>query len=163
MDSRNLTHNLRVPANCAFTSQHSDPDSAQINGAAAKGSLGMPNGGLQVINPCGAIYNRILHQLTQEDAISNYEFADQSMLSDLFYNRWVPLPYIYNALKTLRWKGVHDAIWRDDQVKNVHMLLSPKGWDEEPGKATDETHNWWHDLNFERKTDEQYKGIDDGF
>ena len=158
-----LTPQIRIPENCAFTSQHSTPNEAQTNGASGKGSHGMPNGGLQVINPCGAIYNRILHQLTQDDAIDTYEFADQSMLSDLFYDRWVTLPYVYNALKTLRWKGVHDAIWRDDEVKNVHMILGPKAWDEKEGEASDETHKWWHALNRERKDEERGKGIDDEF
>lgn len=123
----------------------------------------MPNGGLQVINPSSSIYNRILEQLTHSDAIDTYEFADQSMLSDLFYNRWVPLPYVYNALKTLRWEGVHGEIWRDDEVKNVHMILSPKAWDEEEGKESDETHKWWHALNKKRLLQEEKMGIKDGF
>jgi len=152
----------RIPENCAFTTQHSDPDNAQSHGASATSSHGMPNGGLQVINPSRAIYDRIMHQLTQD--VSSYEFADQSMLSELFFNRWVTLPYVYNALKTLRWEGVHDAIWRDDEVKNVHMLLSPKAWDEEVGKHSDETHRWWHVLNAERLADEKKRGIkEDGF
>jgi lipopolysaccharide biosynthesis glycosyltransferase len=121
----------------------------------------MPNGGLQVINPSLPIYNRIMHQLTLD--VSTYEFADQSMLAELFFDRWVTLPYVYNALKTLRWDGVHDVIWRDEEVKNVHMLLSPKAWDEEEGKASDETHKWWHVLNRERLEEEKARGVEDGF
>ena len=91
-------------------------------------------------------------------------FCDsKSLLGDLFFGRWVPLPYTYNALKTLRWKGVHDAIWRDDEVKNVHYILSPKPWDEKKEDAKDETHPWWHDMNEERLKSEKAKGIDDGF
>lgn len=96
------------------------------------------------------------------------EFADQSLLSDLFRGCWVPLPYIYNALKTLRWEGVHKEIWRDDKVKNIHYILSPKPWDEldESGewKGTDETHVWWVKANKERLREEAEKGIvKDGF
>lgn len=122
----------------------------------------MPNGGLQVVNPSEATYNLILDQLTK-DATVNYEFADQSLLGDLFNGRWVTLPYIYNALKTLRWKGVHDIIWRDDKVKNVHYILGPKPWDEEATESTEDLNKWWHELNTERKKAEKGNGIDDGF
>jgi lipopolysaccharide biosynthesis glycosyltransferase len=123
----------------------------------------MPNGGLQVVNPSKATYDLISGKLTSSDA-SNYEFADQSLLGDVFNGRWVALPYVYNALKTLRWKGVHDPIWRDDEVKNIHYILSPKPWDEKEGeKSVDETHEWWKNVNATRKKEERSKGIDDGF
>ncbi|KAJ9638931.1 hypothetical protein H2199_006792 [Coniosporium tulheliwenetii] len=151
-----------IPENCAFTTQHSDPDRAQKEGAPPTAGLGMPNGGLQVVNPSSEVYSLILDKLSNDTAI-NYDFADQSLLSDLFYGRWVALPYIYNALKTLRWEGVHAQIWRDSEVKNAHILLSPKPWDERPGEESDETHRWWWRANLVRKEDERAKGIDDGF
>ena len=123
----------------------------------------MPNGGLQVVNPSQYLYNKILNGLTSSSAIENYEFADQSLLSDIFCGRWVPLPYIYNALKTLRWQGVHSEIWRDDRVKNIHYILSPKPWDEKLGEERNETHAWWLRVNDERLAGEREKGIDDGF
>ena len=123
----------------------------------------MVNGGLQVVNPSDLVYNLILERLS-DSSIENYEFADQSLLSDLFKSRWVALPYIYNALKTLRWKDVHAPIWRDDKVKNVHFILSPKPWDEKPGDdVKDETHPWWHRLNEERLARERENDIEDGF
>ena len=78
---------------------------------------------------------------------------------------------MYNALKTLRWKGVHDAIWRDDKVKNVHFILSPKPWDETqesladaPVAPRDESHEWWWEINNERlKHEKTQMGLDDGF
>ncbi|KAI9813415.1 MAG: hypothetical protein M1827_004090 [Pycnora praestabilis] len=152
-----------TPANCAFTTQHSKPDIAQKEGASSKAGLGMPNGGLQVVNPSDKIYDLILQQMTSDTAIENYEFADQSLLGDLFNGRWVAIPYVYNALKTMRWKDVHSAIWRDEEIKNVHLLLSPKPWDEKPGEETDETHKWWMKANLERLAKEKQKGIDDGF
>lgn len=96
------------------------------------------------------------------------DFADQSLLSDLFKGCWVPLPYTYNALKTLRWEGVHAPIWRDDRVKNIHYILSPKPWDEmtPDGKNTskDPTHAWWVDFNNERLELEKKLGVSgDGF
>ncbi|CEJ55894.1 Putative Glycosyl transferase family protein [Penicillium brasilianum] len=160
-----------IPANCAFTSQHDDPDTAQTVGAPSTAGLGIPNGGLQVVNPSQGTYDKISAQLASSTA-SSYDFADQSLLGDVFYGRWVAIPYIYNALKTLRWKGVHDAIWRDEHVKNVHYILSPKPWDEWAAKqkgqvvsqkSQDPSHAWWISLNEERLKDEEVKGLRDQF
>ncbi|MCJ1484098.1 hypothetical protein MMC06_004266 [Schaereria dolodes] len=152
-----------IHENCAHTTQHSDPDKAQIEGPAPTAGLAMPNGGLQVVNPCAETYRIILDRMTSSSAVENYEFADQSLLADSFEGRWVGLPYIYNALKTMRWKDVHATIWRDDRVKNVHLLLSPKPWDEKPGEETDETHKWWWAVNKERLAEEKKSSIDDKF
>ncbi|KAF8858938.1 nucleotide-diphospho-sugar transferase [Acephala macrosclerotiorum] len=156
-----------IPENCAFTSQHNTPDIAQTVGPdPAVGPLGFMNGGLQVVNPCTAVYNQIV-AFMESDA-SNMDFADQSLLSDLYKGRWVPLPYVYNALKTLRWEGVHHQIWKDKEVKNVHYILAPKPWDEMDGEGrnvgSDPTHQWWVDMNNERLKAEEEKGLKkDGF
>ncbi|KAJ3199297.1 hypothetical protein HDU83_004147 [Entophlyctis luteolus] len=156
-----------IPENCAFTSQHDTPDIAQTVGPdPAVGPLGFMNGGLQVVNPCKAVYDQII--VFMESNAANMDFADQSLLSDLYRGRWVPLPYTYNALKTLRWEGVHNQIWRDDQVKNVHYILTPKPWDQVDADGnnlgTDPTHQWWVDINNERLKHELKIGIKiDGF
>jgi hypothetical protein len=155
-----------TPENCAFTSQHGDPEKAQVDGAPSDLGITMPNGGLQVVVPSGYVYEQILSAL-QDEKTSSYDFSDQSLLGDLFHGRWVALPYIYNALKTLRWKGVHDAIWRDDKVKNIHYILSPKPWDETPeDKSKPEregSNQWWWDIHNKRLSEEKPRGIDDGF
>lgn len=149
----------RIPANCAYTTQHDSPDIAQSTGPPNTAGLGIPNGGLQVVNPCQATYDKIVERLSTS-ATSNYHFADQSLLEDMFYGRWVALPYIYNALKTLRWKGIHDAIWRDDCVKNVHYIFSEKPWDEKTdGQSSDPSHAWWISLNAGRLAEERERGI----
>ena len=152
-----------IPANCAFTSQHDHPDEAQHTGAPPTAGIASPNGGLVVCNPSQGIYDKILETMKNGDLTSSYDFADQSLLGERFYDRWVPLPYIYNALKTLRVKGVHDAIWRDDEVKNIHYILSPKPWDEKVEDVQEESHLWWHKLNAERLAEEKDRGIVDGF
>jgi lipopolysaccharide biosynthesis glycosyltransferase len=141
--------------------QHDNPDVAQTTGASPIAGLGIPNGGLQVVSPAQAIYDKILGQLATSTT-SSYDFADQSLLGDLFYGRWVALPYIYNALKTLRWEGVHNTIWRDENVKNVHYILSPKPWDES-GPSKDPSHAWWTSLNEKRLSEEQETGVRDQF
>ncbi|CAG8958195.1 hypothetical protein HYFRA_00000547 [Hymenoscyphus fraxineus] len=155
-----------IPENCAFTSQHDTPDIAQTVGPdPAVGPLGFMNGGLQVVNPSNDVYNLIVDYM--ENNAINMDFADQSLLSDLFKGCWVPLPYTYNALKTLRWEGVHHQIWRDDEVKNVHYIFGIKPWDDltgNDGKPSDPTHIWWLDVNKERLAEEKAKGIAvDGF
>lgn len=155
-----------VPENCAFTSQHGEPEKAQTEGAPSSAGLAMPNGGLQVVVPSAEAYDAISSALGSE-ATTEYEFSDQSLLGDVFNGRWVGIPYIYNALKTLRWKGVHDAIWRDDKVKNVHYILSPKPWDEndedKKKEGRDGSNQWWWDINEKRLAEEKKNGIQDGF
>ena len=151
----------RIPENCAYTSQHDHPDAAQTQGPSPTSGLGIPNGGLQVVNPSKVLYNLIQERMASDTAVMNYEFADQSLLSDLFAGRWVALPYTYNALKTSR--ETHAPIWRDDEVKNMHFLLSPKPWDEKLGEESNATHKWWIEANTERLREEQQRGIDDGF
>jgi len=152
-----------VPESCAFTHQHSTPEEAQTTGAPCDTGLQFINGGLQVLNPSMAIYTLILDTL-KLPATANYAFADQSLLSDLFRHRWVPIPYIYNALKTLRWHDVHASIWRDENIKNVHYILMPKPWTTRETTEDDEvTHGWFFKLNDERLAKEKEAGIDDGF
>ena len=120
---------LRVPSACAFSSQHSDPEGGQINGASSALSFEMPNTGLLVINPSQSIYGKIMSKLRDTEAVSKYIFPDQNLLVDVFHANWVSLPYIYNGLKTMR--TVHHLIWKDDNVKNVHYIFSPKPWEED--------------------------------
>jgi Glycosyl transferase family 8 len=152
-----------IPENCAFTTQHDKPDEAQKTGAPPTAGISSPNGGLVVVVPSQGIYDKILQVLKDGDKTANYDFADQALLGDVFYGRWVALPYVYNALKTLRWEGVHQQIWRDGQVKNIHYILSPKPWDEKTGKSSEETHQWWHKMNASRLAKEESTGIKDGF
>ena len=152
-----------VPANCAFTSQHDAPKEAQHTGPGPTAGIGCPNGGLVVVNPSRGVYDKILDALKDGNITGGYEFADQSLLGDLFRGRWIGLPYIYNALKTMRWKVVHSDIWRDEEVKNVHYILSPKPWDESLETTKDGAHRWWIEMNMERLAAERANGIDDSF
>ncbi|ATY66592.1 glycosyl transferase family 8 [Cordyceps militaris] len=155
-----------VRENCAFTSQAGDAARAQREGADPRGrAVAMMNGGLAVLRPSRALYEQILDEIERHG--HDMYFPDQEVVSDLWRDRWVALPYVYNALKTMRRKGVHDAIWRDDEVKNVHYILSPKPWDEVDDKGNftgeDETHGWWVAANQKRKAEEKRKGIADGY
>lgn len=152
-----------TPENCAFTTQHDQPEEAQEQGPLSTAGLGCPNGGLQVVVPSQGTYETILRALQDGDKTATYDFADQALLGDIFHGRWVPIPYVYNALKIMRWRSVHRQIWRDDRVKNVHYILSPKPWDEKAGHTSEETHDWWHMVTASRLKGEKARGIHDGF
>ncbi|KAL1867242.1 hypothetical protein Plec18167_008783 [Paecilomyces lecythidis] len=165
-----------VPDNCAYTMQHPTPDKAQVEGASISSGLGLLNSGLLVINPSIGAYNKITRALDMPELTSRYDFPDQDLLADVFAGRWVPLPYTYNALKTLRWKNVHDAIWRDGEVKVVHYIFADKPWKNQHTslggdeldvlKRTWEESNavlqsWWWAMNRKRQQYEQDRGIVD--
>jgi len=154
-------HDIRTSQNCAYTTQHSTPDQAQLEGRPSNTGVAMPNGGLLVLNPTKAVYNTIRIAL-DDPKTANYTFADQEFLGDVFGNKWVGLPYIYNGIKSHRWPGVHDSIWRDDCVKNVHYPWNPKPWE-----MVIDVHNedqtqqgWWRGIDDERKAAERKLGIE---
>lgn len=147
------------PENCAFFKMHGDVERAQVSGGSVEDSFGSPNSGLVVINPCEEALEQIQEQL-QKPETANYKFPDQELLGDVYKGRWVTLPYVYNALKPMRPKGVHDTIWRDERLKNVHYILSPKPWNERSEDA-DEMNQWWHAANAERIAEEKAKGLYD--
>lgn len=157
----NLPHYPKdwIPSNCAFTRQHSDPEAAQLEGAPSNSGAGVCNGGLQVVKPSMETYKQITTALLDPTKTGAYDFSDQSLISDIFFGKWAPLPYTYNALKTLRW--CHKEIWRDDEVKNVHYILSPKPWEDR--SIDDPTHKWWWDLNDKRLADEKAAGLEIDF
>lgn len=148
-----------MPENCGYTLQHTKPAEAFQTGPSATTGLGICNGGLVVCNPSKALYEQICSSMQDPSKTDTYDFADQSLLSDAFRGRWLPLSYRYNALKTMRW--CHKDIWRDADVKNIHYILSPKPW--EVRESEDETHKWWWKVNDERLAKEAELGLADGF
>ncbi|KAG6099629.1 hypothetical protein E4U31_004311 [Claviceps sp. LM219 group G6] len=151
-----------TPSNCAFTAQHADPALAQIQGVEPSRTLGALNSGLLVVRPSEVLFQEILARMDSHG--EGYTFPDQDLLADLYEGRWVALPYVYNALKTMRRGEVHGAMWRDESVKNVHFILSPKPWEEvdEEGvwRGGEETHRWWVEANAERLREEREMGIE---
>jgi hypothetical protein len=112
-------------------------------------------------------YSGITSALQEVERIDEYDFPDQELLSDVFLGRWVALPYGYNALKTPRIEGVHDAIWRDDEVRAVHYNFATKPWHEtkKAGETDglDETGVWWWRANWARMAAEREAGVEDQF
>ncbi|CAI7656316.1 unnamed protein product [Penicillium palitans] len=156
-----------IPSNCAYTTQHSTPADAQSIAPPPGSGVGMLNSGVLVVRPSARVYDEITAGLQETTRIERYDFPDQELLSDVFVGRWVPLPYVYNALKTLRIAGVHDSIWRDSEVRAVHYIFATKPWHEEVVEGDlsglDETGVWWWRANWERMRVERGVGVLDEF
>lgn len=138
----------------------------------------MLNSGVLVITPSRKIYAEITAALEDTPRIEKYDFPDQELLSDVFADRWVSIPYVFNALKTLRWEGVHGAIWRDEEVRAVHYIFAKKPWHEidsgdgngngevdvlKVKEKLDDTSLWWWEANWERKRLERERGVEDQY
>lgn len=135
----------------------------------------MLNSGVLVITPCSKIYAEITSALQETTRIEKYDFPDQELLTDVFAGRWVSIPYIYNALKTLRMEDVHGPIWQDEEVRALHYIFAKKPWHEKVGKEVgeeqrdvarrnlDEPSAWWWEANWERMRLEKERGIVDGY
>ncbi|RDW86117.1 glycosyltransferase family 8 protein [Aspergillus mulundensis] len=157
-----------IPANCAFTTQHPAPDLAQTTGAPSASGVGMLNSGLLVVRPSQTHFATIQRFLDDAEKVDSYVFPDQELLSDAFKDQWVPLPYVYNALKTMRDPNVHGTIWRDEEIRNVHYIFVVKPWQETPPASIEEEaakdvlNAWWWEVNADRQRNERERGIGDG-
>lgn len=134
-----------IAKNCMYTGYTPGPK-PWMGPAPKENRIVMCNGGLQVVVPNKENFDRIMTTLENTSATSSYDFADQSLLSDIFKGKWLPLSYKYNALKTLR--VIHSDIWSDSEVKNIHYILNPKPW--ETREDDTGTFAFWHRINDER-------------
>lgn len=101
------------------------------------------NGGLLVLKPDQQVFDEMMSQLSRMDDLSRYLFAEQDFLNDFYHQHWQPLPWIYNALKTL--PSQHARIWDLSRVKNIHYIID-KPWSKAPDPdSRDYTLNklWW--------------------
>lgn len=103
------------------------------------------NGGFLLLTPDKAVFAEMLAQLSALDDLSDYLFAEQDFLNQFYRGRWQPLPWIYNALKTLPHQ--HPAVWDLSRVKNIHYILD-KPWQKSPDKTDpyDALDQLWRDI-----------------
>ncbi len=86
------------------------------------------NGGFLVLTPDSSVYDDMVGKLAQLDDLSRYPFAEQDFLNEYYHQRWQPLPYVYNALKTLPFQ--HPTMWDASAVKNIHYIID-KPWEKD--------------------------------
>ena len=120
-------------------------------GAAPPDTYALLNGGLFLYHPSEMLWKAMHDYFLTSPELSTFQFPDQDFLASVFCGRWRPMPWKYNALKTM--KQWHTNIWRDAEVKGLHYIVD-KPW--EKRVASDgigghlgrdgETHTWWWNV-----------------
>ncbi|CAG8578328.1 7423_t:CDS:1, partial [Racocetra fulgida] len=116
-----------IPENCAYTKGPIYPESTNV--PPITNSESYFNSGLIILRPSKSKFNEIYNQLVNHENLDQLPFPDQDLLNKIYKGNWVGLPYIYNALKTLR--DCHSSMWSDKDVKNVHYITKYKPWKED--------------------------------
>ena len=102
------------------------------------------NSGTVVLNPSEEAISSLAEFLFTSPLVPTFRFPDQDLLAAFYKGRWKPLPWSYNALKTLR--KIHRPLWRDEEIRCLHYILAVKPW---RTKVVDEwekeMHQWWWD------------------
>ncbi|KAF9787043.1 nucleotide-diphospho-sugar transferase [Thelephora terrestris] len=135
-----------IPENCAYTPlEHptalTQPTQIQPDSPRAYGLL---NSGMVVLQPSAEVMAGLTEFLSTSPLVSTFRFPDQDLLATFYEGRWKPLPWCFNALKTLR--KLHQPLWRDGEIRCLHYILAVKPWQT---KVVDEwekeMHQWWWD------------------
>jgi len=121
------------------------------------------NSGTVVLNPSKALFDSIEHFLLTTDKIGEFSFPDQDLLTAFFNGTWKPLPWYYNALRTLRY--IHTNLWDDNEVRCLHYILPDKPWQSRsvPAEVEDqlgETNRWWW-QHYDNLAEELKLGVPD--
>ncbi|KAL9639200.1 MAG: hypothetical protein Q9164_001071 [Protoblastenia rupestris] len=141
--------------NCPYTPlrHHSSLNKASPipESSAPPDTYALLNGGLFLYYPSEVLWGRILHHFNTSPALSKYMFPDQDFLADFFCHKWLPLPWKYNAIKTM--ENWHRNLWRDEAVHGLHYIVD-KPWSKR--LASDgiaghlgrdgKTHGWWWNV-----------------
>lgn len=104
------------------------------------------NSGTVVLNPSLALAREIVEFLKISPRVSEWKFPDQDLLSDFFQGRWKPLPWYYNALRSL--PTVHPNLWSTRQIRCLHYIYADKPWQSretppESDKYFEIFNKWW--------------------
>ena len=91
------------------------------------------NGGLLALRPDAGVLAEMLGELAALEDLGRYPFAEQDYLNERYSGRWRPLPWVYNALKTL--PAQHPGVWDGAAPKNVHFIID-KPWERRPDPAS---------------------------
>ena len=85
--------------------------------------------------------------LNNENTVKDFTFPDQDLLSFVFRDKWIPLPWHYNALRTMRIS--HSVLWDDALVRCIHYILADKPWHSRNTVRHPEfekLNGWWWDA-----------------
>ncbi|KAG1801499.1 glycosyltransferase family 8 protein [Suillus plorans] len=136
-----------VPENCAYTPliHPSGLTTPVLITEASPRPHTQLNSGIVVLNPSLALAETVRNHLYTSPLVPTWSFPDQDLLSDLFRGKWKPLPWCYNALKTLML--IHKPLWRDEEIRCLHYILADKPWqtrvsEDDTGEYA-KSHRWW--------------------
>lgn len=102
--------------------------------------------------PSASVSAAMSEHIATDKSVASFRFPDQDFLAAFFHNRFLPLPWFYNALKKLR--AVHPDMWRDEEVRNVHYIIN-KPWEGRLAQNDPDfhTHEWWWQAYLARTWD----------
>jgi len=109
------------------------------------------NGGMLLFYPTEELWNRLVEYFNSTDKLKTYQFPDQDFLADFYRDKWYPLSWKYNALKTMNYW--HPRIWSDEKLVILHYIVD-KPWERQVSAngvaghlgRDGETHQWWWEI-----------------
>jgi inositol 3-alpha-galactosyltransferase len=152
----NLDHDAWAPTewhkgNCAYTPLTGPDDVPAAITSNSRPTYHLLNGGMLLFYPHEELWNRMLDYFNSSDQLKHYQFPDQDFLADFYRNKWHPLSWKYNALKTMRYW--HPRMWSDEKVVVLHYIVD-KPWERKVSSdgiaghlgRDGATHQWWWDI-----------------
>jgi alpha-N-acetylglucosamine transferase len=153
-----------TPENCPYTPLKHPKSLTRSTPVPKKDSGGKRtyaglNGGMFVFKPSQKLWTEMVNNFDTNDHLGDMKFPDQDFLAEFFEDRFVSMPWRFNALKT--WRYWHPNMWQDDSVICLHYIVD-KPWasriagDGTAGyKGNDGvTHKWWW-AEYERWREER--------
>ena len=125
-----------VPERCHYS--FCDADACSYMQVARSGDYF--NSGLVVLRPDPETFDLLSRRVDSLDAEDRFPFPDQDLLNEQFRGKWITLPYIYNALKTM--SIFHKSIWEIGSVKNIHFIMD-KPWQRDVEPYRNINSHWW--------------------
>ena len=99
------------------------------------------------MRPSKETFEELHHNLNNNPDGRSWIFADQDLITEVFQGKWKPLPWYYNALKTV--ERIHPQLWDEEEIRCLHYILGDKPWqsrlmvgDQVFGKMN----QWWWDA-----------------
>lgn len=150
----NLDHDSWAPdawqkGNCAYTTL-TRPDQV-ANDTSSRPTYGLLNGGLFMFYPSEELWTQMMGFFNYTERLKEYQFPDQDFFADFFRNKWQPVSWKYNAIKTMRYW--HPQIWSDDVLVILHYIVD-KPWERQVSSEgvaghlgrDGTTHRWWWNI-----------------
>ncbi|KAK5175971.1 hypothetical protein LTR44_011467 [Exophiala sp. CCFEE 6388] len=152
----NLDHDSWAPTewhkgNCAYTPLNNPDEVAEPMTTGSRPTYHLLNSGMLLFYPSEELWHKMLDYFNTSDRLKTYQFPDQDFLADFYRDKWYPLSWKYNALKTMRYW--HPRIWSDEKLVVLHYIVD-KPWERQVSQdgiaghlgRDGETHQWWWNI-----------------